>query len=92
MGLPVVVPRQDLVEAKSRELLVIPLTAGHGLDAEKALAAITTLPARAFDCAGRLGALRRGAEADLVVLDGEPLESTSRVQYVVSGGEVVLEP
>ncbi len=40
----------------------------------------------------RLGSVERGKDADLLLLDGDPLASTTRVQYVLSHGEIVLEP
>ena len=48
--------------------------------------------ARALDVSDRLGSIELGKDADLLVLDGDPLSSTTRVQYVISGGEVVVEP
>ena len=48
--------------------------------------------ARAFDVADRFGSLRRGRPAELLVLDGEPLRSNTRVRWAVSGGRIVLTP
>ena len=42
--------------------------------------------------ADKIGSVERGKEADLLVLDGPPLVSTSRVQYVVVGGRVAITP
>ena len=42
--------------------------------------------------ADRLGSVERGKDADLLILDGDPLDTTARVQYVVSNGQVVVEP
>jgi imidazolonepropionase-like amidohydrolase len=36
--------------------------------------------------------VERGKDADLLLLDGEPLASTTRVLYVVAGGRVVITP
>ena len=68
------------------------LAVGHGLDAEQALAAITTRVAQAFDLQDELGSVRRGRRAELLIMDGEPLSMGTSIQYVVSGGEVVVEP
>ncbi len=65
---------------------------GHGLDRDKALAALTTEVARTFDLSTRLGAVRAGRRADLLVLDGEPLVPTTRVRYVLSNGRVLVSP
>jgi imidazolonepropionase-like amidohydrolase len=68
------------------------LAVGHGLDADHALAAITTHVAKTFDLQDELGSVRRGRRAELLIMDGEPLSMGTTIQYVVSGGEVVLEP
>jgi len=79
--------------AATRDLpLLAGLAIGHGLDREAAFAALTEGAARALDVADRLGTLERGKDADLLVLDGEPLVSTTRVRYAVVAGEVVVTP
>lgn len=78
--------------AESRELRTLAcLAVGHGLDPEAALAAITTAPARALDLRDQLGTVERGKHAELLVLDGDPLDSTARIQFVISHGQVVVE-
>jgi len=72
--------------------LLATLAIGHGLDRDKALAALTTEVARTFDLSGELGSLRPGRRADLLVLDGEPLLPTTTVRYVLSAGRVVISP
>jgi imidazolonepropionase-like amidohydrolase len=72
--------------------LLAELAIGNGLAHDKALEALTTGAARALDVSDRLGAVEMGKDADLQVLDGEPLDSTSRVQYVIAGGRVVVTP
>ena len=69
--------------------LLAGLAVGHGLDREQAFAALTIGAARAFDVADRLGSVEPGKQADLLVLDGEPLVSTTRVQQVISHGRLV---
>ncbi len=68
------------------------LAVGHGLDADQALAAITTRVARIFDLHDELGSLRRGRRAEVLIMDGDPLSMGTRIQYVVSAGQVVVEP
>jgi len=78
---------------QARDLpLLASLAIGHGLDPEAAFSALTWDAARAFDVADRMGSVQRGRRADLLVLDGEPLLSTTRVRYVLSGGRVVVSP
>jgi imidazolonepropionase-like amidohydrolase len=77
----------------SRELpLYAAIAIGHGLERERALEALTIGAARALDVGERVGTLELGKEADLLVLDGEPLETATRVRYALSAGKVVLTP
>ena len=76
----------------SRDLaLLAALAVGHGLDHDKALRAITVGPANAFDVGRDVGTVQRGRAAELLVLNGEPLASTTRVLAAISGGAVVFE-
>ena len=61
-----------------------------GLTPRQALAAATSEPGLYF-ATDTLGAIRRGAVADLVVLDASPLENirnTKRIWMVVAGGRL----
>jgi len=71
--------------------LMAALAVGHGLDRDAALEAVTRGPAQVFDVGRRIGAVRAGMEADLVVLDGDPLDTTTRVLHVVSQGRLWSE-
>jgi imidazolonepropionase-like amidohydrolase len=72
--------------------LLAELAIAHGLPREAAFEALTIGAARALDVAGELGSVEPGKRAELLVLDGDPLRSTTRVQYVISGGKVGHEP
>jgi imidazolonepropionase-like amidohydrolase len=77
----------------SRDLpLLAELAIGNGLDRDKAFEALTLGAARALDVADRLGSVERGRDAELLVLDGEPLVGTTNVRYVISAGRVVVTP
>lgn len=77
----------------SRDLpLLAELTVGNGLDRDKAFEAITLGAARMLDVADRLGSVERGKDAEILVLDGEPLSANARVRYVISGGRVAVTP
>lgn len=77
----------------SRDLpLLAELAVGHGLAREKAFDALTLGAARALDVADRIGTVELGKDAELLVLDGEPLTTAGRVRYVISAGRVVVEP
>ena len=77
----------------SRDLpLLASLAIGHGLDREAAFEALTVGAAEAFDVADRVGTVERGKDADLLLLNGQPLMATTRVLYVIAGGRVVVTP
>ncbi|WP_230974740.1 amidohydrolase family protein [Brevundimonas vitis] len=63
----------------------------HGLSYPAAIAAITVNPARIFGMEGRFGGLVAGAEADVVVWSGDPLEPLSQpVAIFIQGREQPL--
>jgi imidazolonepropionase-like amidohydrolase len=72
--------------------LLAGLAIGAGLDHDAALDALTTSAANVLDAGDRIGSLDPGKDADVLVLDGEPLVSTTHVQYVIAGGRVVVTP
>ena len=77
----------------SRDLpLLAELAIGNGLDRDKAFEALTLGAARALDASDRIGSVERGKDAELLVLDGDPLVGTTNVRYVISGGRVVVTP
>ena len=59
----------------------------HGLPYEVALAALTRNPARIFGQGGTLGSLEPGKVADVVVWDGDPLETSTMTTHVFVSGE-----
>lgn len=69
--------------------LAAALTVRAGVTPEKALLAITLRAAEIAGIADRVGSLTVGKDADLVVLDGDPLEMQSRVQMVFIDGRRV---
>ena len=75
---------------RSRDLSLMAARAvGFGLDADAAFAAITTGPARAFDLGHVTGTVEAGKQAHLLLMSGDPLASTSRVETVILSGDVV---
>jgi len=69
-------------------------TEGFGLSPMQALMAATSRGARALGLDDRLGSLVVGKQADLLVLDGDPLSDLSalgRVRQVYRGGRLVAE-
>ncbi|MCW4051453.1 MAG: amidohydrolase [Candidatus Bathyarchaeota archaeon] len=61
----------------------------HGLPYDYALKAITIVPAEIMGVADRVGSLEVGKDADLRLLNGDPLEVMTKVQKVIIDGEVV---
>ncbi len=59
----------------------------HGLGHEEALAAVTATPASLLGLQDQVGAIKVGNDADLIVLDGEPLELTTSIRDVIVNGE-----
>lgn len=63
----------------------------YGLSREQALAALTIEPARALGIDQWVGSIEPGKDADLVVLSGDPLSTTTWVEQTLIGGRVVYE-
>lgn len=62
-----------------------------GLPREEALKAVTVRAAKAVGLDDRLGTIEKGKDADLIFLDGDPLEPHTRVTRVMTLGEIVWE-
>lgn len=67
------------------------LAVKEGMDEWGALRAITIDAARICRVDGRLGSIRPGKDADLVLLDGSPLELASTVRMTIIDGEIVWQ-
>ena len=92
-GVTVLVGSAGIGANASRDLpLLAAICAGNGLSNAKAFDAVTLAAARALDVSDRIGSVERGKDAELLVLDGDPLALTSNVQYVISSGRVVVTP
>lgn len=60
-----------------------------GLDRNTSLAAITSTPAKILGVEQRVGTIESGKDADLVVLDGDPLELTTSIRWVIVNGKTI---
>jgi imidazolonepropionase-like amidohydrolase len=86
-GVPVAISTLgDVQQARTLRQLA-GIAVGNGLPWDKALDAITSVPAQIYGVRDR-GAIERGAAADLVVWSGDPLELASRPEVVIIGGVV----
>ena len=73
----------------------LPLCAGlavrDGMDEMEALKAITIYPAQILGIGSRVGSLEVGKDADIVLFEGHPFETTSKATEVLIDGKVVYK-
>ncbi len=62
----------------------------NGLDREKAIEAITSAAANISGVSHRVGSLKKGLDADLVMFDGDPLDIMSSPVLVMIEGETII--
>ena len=67
------------------------LAVKYGLDKDTALKSLTINAAEILGVSDRLGSISKGKDADLVILSGEPLQLTSRVEMVFINGNIVYQ-
>ena len=66
--------------------------AGHGLPHDAALRSVTLTPAELLGVAGTLGSIDRGKRGNLVVADGDILDTRAIIRHVfINGRPVRLE-
>ncbi len=87
------VPTAICTDAPVTPLEYLPLCAGlaskAGLSAEEALLSVTSRAARIVGLGDRVGALRPGLDADIVVWGGHPLLLPSKPDSVIVSGHIV---
>ncbi len=67
------------------------LSTGLGLPREKAIAAVTTVPAEILGLGKRVGSLEPGKDGNVLLLSGDPLSVSSWVERVVIEGKPVYD-
>lgn len=67
------------------------LAVKSGLDEEEALKAITINPAEILGLEERIGSLKPGKDADIVVWDKHPLDVQANVEYTIIDGKIVYK-
>ncbi|SDK71168.1 amidohydrolase family protein [Natronincola ferrireducens] len=63
----------------------------EGMVYKEALKSITINPAKALGLDNRIGSIKVGKDADIVVFDGDPLKSMSKVTMTLINGEIVYK-
>jgi hypothetical protein len=78
-----------------RDLLTYPLEAAFairgGLDEQTALEAITIEPARILGIADRVGSIEEGKDADILILNGDPLDYRTFSERTYVNGKLLYE-
>ena len=66
----------------------------HGLSQEKALAALTTIPANLLKVSNRIGTLEKGKLANFILLDGNLFDDGTMLleNYIKGEGHAVVQP
>ena len=62
-----------------------------GCSEQTALEALTINPARMLGLADRIGSIEEGKDADLLILDGPPLDYRTYVETAVVGGRIYYD-
>ena len=78
-----------------RDLMNLPLEVAFGirggLNEEDALKSITIHPAEMLGVAHRIGSIEKGKDADLIVLDGDPFDYRTFVDYSFVNGKLYYD-
>jgi imidazolonepropionase-like amidohydrolase len=62
-----------------------------GMDEMEALKAITIYPAEIMGMEDRIGSIKVGKDADIVIWDKNPIDATSRALYTIIDGKIVYD-
>lgn len=68
------------------------LAISEGLSPLEALKSITINPAQILECDNRIGSLKEGNDADIIILNGEPFDiKNTKVIITIINGEIVFD-
>jgi imidazolonepropionase-like amidohydrolase len=77
------------------DLMTFPLAAAYairgGLDEKDALKAITLWPAELLGISHRVGSIEEGKDADIIILDGNPFDYRTYVDYTLLNGKILYD-
>ncbi len=93
-----IVPLQERIDTggmAGRDLQALALEAAFavrgGLDAKTAVESITITAAEALGVDARVGSLEEGKDADVIVLDGDPLDYRTYVEFTFVNGKLLYD-
>lgn len=88
-------PSIDLDGIAGRDLLNLPLEAAFairgGCDEQTALESITITAAEMIGVSNRVGSIEEGKDADLIVLDGDPFDYRTFVDFTFVNGKLLYD-
>jgi len=77
------------------DLMTFPLAGSYairgGLDEKDALKAITLWPAELLGISHRVGSIEEGKDADIIILDGNPFDYRTYVDYTLINGKIMYD-
>lgn len=93
-NIPVAYKSDHSQEDLNSKYLLLQSAVGHsfGLPADKALQAVTSVPAASLEIDDRVGYVRAGYDADVVVWDSHPLSIGATPKQVFIDGVATLDP
>jgi imidazolonepropionase-like amidohydrolase len=95
MGVKVVAGSDGIGLGNSTRLIrAMELMVEAGMEPVEVIAAATTNAARVLKVSGRIGAIRKGLEADIIAVEGDPTDNISHLRelgMVMQGGKIVAQ-
>ncbi len=92
LGVPVALSGHDAEALEDRLCYQPGYAMRGGMSFASALASVTLTPARLIGVDQRVGSIKAGKDADLVLWNGEPFQPTSKVVGVLVDGRLIVDP
>lgn len=90
-GTPLFFGTGETIESARFLRLMISQWIALGISPETCIRGLTSEPAKHLGLENKIGSLKKGLDADIVIFEGDPFHSLSRVRMVLIQGEVVYE-